>query len=174
LPVDLMYGSDNRTDPQCYSSYAFLQRNQAIMAAETVREVTGRAVEVQITQQGRKVKGKKYNVSDQVMLYSPPHARDKLHAKPWTCPHQVVEVANDHTVKIRIFPEPYIDATGRARRIDGKKKRGRRPLELQLVNVNRLKPVFKAGRGAVLTIQNDSGPSNLLASRFRSRGRLQP
>ena len=134
------------------------------MAAETVREVTGRAVEVQMAQQGKKVKTRNYRIGDHVMLYSPPNARDKLHSEPWTGPHQVVEATNDHTVKIRIFREPGLDAAGRARRIDNKKKRGRKPLELQLVNVNRLKPVFKAGRGAVLTVQDASGPSNLLAS----------
>jgi len=165
LPVDLMYGADSRTEPQCYSSYAFLQRNQAIIAAETVREVTGRAVEVQIAQQGKKASTRKYRVGEHVMLYSPPNARDKLHSEPWTGPHQVVEVMNDHTVKIRIFREPDLGAPGRARRIELKKRRGRKPLDLQLVNVGRLKPVFKAGRGAVLTIQDASGPSDLLESR---------
>jgi hypothetical protein len=160
-----MYGADSRTEPQCYSSYAFLQRNQAIIAAETVREVTGRAVEVQIAQQGKKASTRKYRVGEHVMLYSPPNARDKLHSEPWTGPHQVVEVMNDHTVKIRIFREPDLGAPGRARRIELKKRRGRKPLDLQLVNVGRLKPVFKAGRGAVLTIQDASGPSNLLESR---------
>jgi hypothetical protein len=64
------------------------------------------------------VKDIKYSIGDQVMLYSPPHARDKLHSKPWTGPRQVVEVANDHTVQIRIYPEPYVDNTGKAKKID--------------------------------------------------------
>jgi hypothetical protein len=157
LPIDLMYGCDDRAVPQCHSSYAFHHQNMAMQMAETVREVTGRAVEVQQAQQSRRVKLRHYKVGDQVMLYSPPNARDKLHSQPWTGPHEIIEVANDHNVKIRLLREP----TQSSR----KAKRGRKPAETTWVNAARIKPAFKAGRDAVLTVQSDSCPENILAVR---------
>jgi len=156
LPIDLMYGADERTVPQCYSSYVFRQRHMAMQMAETVREVTGRAVEIQMDQQRRKVKHRPYQIGDQVMLYSPPNARDKLHSMPWTGPHEIVEVANHHTVKIRMFCGPAKAARPRP---------GRQPLLTQWVNVSRLKPVFKSGNGDTLTVQDASGPEGILTKR---------
>jgi hypothetical protein len=115
LPIDCMYGTDDRTVPQCYSSYVFGQRHMAMQMAEKVREVAGRAVEIQMEQQSRKVKHRRYQVGDQVMLYSPPNARDKLHSMPWTGPHEIVEVADDHTVRIRMFCGPAKAAKCKAR-----------------------------------------------------------
>ena len=67
-----MCGTDDRTVPQCYSSYVFRQRHMAMQMAGKVREVAGRAVESQMEQQIRKVKHRCYQVGDQIMLYSPP------------------------------------------------------------------------------------------------------
>jgi hypothetical protein len=158
LPIDLMYGCDDRAVPQCHSSYVFHHRNLAMQMAETVREVTGKAVEVQQAQQSRKVKLRKYAVGDQVMLYSPPNARDKLNPQPWTGPHEVVEVSNDHNVRIRLLKEP-------TQAVAKKRSRGRKPMELTWVNTARLKPAFKAGRNQVLAVQSDSCPENAIAIR---------
>jgi len=158
LPIDLLYGCDDRAIPQCHSSYVFHHRNLARQMAETVREVTGKAVEVQQAQQSRKVKLRTYRVGDQVMLYSPPNARDKLNPQPWTGPHEIVEVANDHNVRIRLLKEP---TTAKNKT----PKRGRKPLELTWVNTARLKPVFKAARGHVLNIQPSPRSGNILAVR---------
>ena len=155
LPIDLMYGCDDRVVPQCYSSYVFHHRNQAMQVAETVREVSGRAVEIQQAQQSKKVRNRRYKVGDQVMMYSPPHGRDKLHSQPWTGPHQIIEISSDHVVKLRMFRGP----------APVEKKKGRKPVQEQWVTTSRLKPVFKSGRGAVLTIQDTSGSADLLTRR---------
>jgi len=160
LPVDLMYGNDTRAVPQCHASYAFHHRNQAMQMAETVREVTGRAVEIQQAQQSSKVKLRHYAVGDQVMVYSPPNARDKLNPQPWTGPHEVVAVSNDHMVQVRFLSGP---AQRTSVHSDKKNKRGRKPMELSWVNTARLKPVFKSGRGAVLSISSASYSENILA-----------
>jgi hypothetical protein len=160
LPVDLMYGSDDRAVPHCHASYVFHHRNQVVQMAEMVREVTGRAVEIQQAQQRSKVKLRSYAVGDQVMVYSPPNARDKLNPQPWTGPHEVVAVANDHVVQIRFITEPAVPG-----QVHGKKKRGRKTAETSWVNTARIKPVFKAGRGAVLSISAVSCSENVLAVR---------
>jgi len=100
LPIDLMYGTDDRTIPQCYSSYVFRQGQMAMQMAEAVREVAGRAIEIQMEQQSRKVKHRRYQVGDQVMLYSPPNARDKLHSMPWT------GLMKSWRIRIRMFCGP--------------------------------------------------------------------
>jgi len=158
LPIDLMYGCDDRATPQCYSSYVFHQRNLAMQTAEVVREVSGRAVEVQQAQHNKRMKVRDYRVGDQVMMYSPPLGRDKLHSQPWTGPHQVIEVSTDHVVKLKMFQVPaHVEKV--------KKRRGRRPVEEKWVNVQRLKPAFKPGRGAVLTVDDASYTEGLIEKR---------
>ena len=107
-----------------------------MQTAETVREVSGRAVEIQQAQQSKKVRNRRYKVGDQVMMYSPPHGRDKLHSQPWTGPHQIIEISSDHVVKLRMFRGP----------APVEKKKGRKPVQEQWVTTSRLKPVFKSGR----------------------------
>jgi hypothetical protein len=156
LPIDLMYGCDDRAVPQCYSAYVFHQRNLAMQMAETVREVTGRAVEIQRTQKNKSTNARDYKLGDQVLMYSPPLGRDKLQIGPWTGPHQITAIGSDHVVKIRIFHEPAPTE---------KVKRGRRPMCEKWVNVNRLKPAFKSGRGEILTVADTSHSANLLTRR---------
>ncbi len=75
-----MYGCNDRAVPQCYSSYVFHQRNLVMQTAEAVRQVTGRAVEIQKSQQTRTgIKERQYKVGDLVLLFSLPNKRDVLH-----------------------------------------------------------------------------------------------
>ena len=157
LPIDLMYGCDDRAVPQCYSAYVFHQRNLAMQMAETVREVAGRAVEIQRGQKNKSVRPRDYRVGDQVLMYSPPLGRDKLQSQPWTGPHEVIAVGNDHVVQIRIFREP-----ARA----GKVKRGRKPKCEQWVHSSRLKPAYKSARGEMLLVEDTSHSENLFFRRL--------
>ena len=146
-----MYGCDDRAVPQCYSSYVFHQRNLAMQTAEAVRQVTGRAVEIQKSQQTKTgIKERQYKVGDLVLLFSPPNKRDVLHSQPWTGPHKVVEVGSDLNTKINIRREnPY------------KEMRGRRPTLEKWVHKHHLKPFLTIKQGRVMAVAKQTCPSHL-------------
>ena len=144
LPVDLMYGFDDRNTPRCYASYVFHQRNLAMQTAEAVREVTGRAVAVQMEQREKgAMKPRQYNVGDMVLLFHPPNKRDVLHSQPWTGPHEIIEVGSDLVVRLKILIKE-----------NNEVRRGRKPQETKWVHTNHIKPFIAASGGVVNVVDS--------------------
>jgi hypothetical protein len=160
LPVDLMYGCDDRAVPQCYSSYVFHQRNLAMQTAEVVREVTGRAVQVQMEQQNKRAaKPRRYAVGDRVLLYHPPNKRDVLHAQPWIGPFTIVEVGSDSIIKIQMHTD-----------VPSKSGRGRRPIKEKWVSTRNVKPFMETEAQALVVMSpQHSSYSKGVASKHRRR-----
>ncbi len=141
LPVDLMYGCVNKVEPPCYSAYVLEQRWLALQAAETVRRVTGKAVELQSrTRDHTGLREWRFAVGDRVFYYYPPAAANKLDPSPWTGPHTVIQLSNvDQMFKIRRC------------RPNEHRGRGRKPVEEQWVSAAFLKPVQEyRGEGVLL------------------------
>jgi hypothetical protein len=160
LPVDLMYGCADRAVPQGYSSYVFHQRNLAMQTAEVVREVTGRAVQVQMEQQSKRAaKPHRYAVGDRVLLFHPPNERDVLHTQPWIGPFTVVEVGSDNIIKIQMHTD-----------VPCKAGHGRRPIREKWVSIRNARPFIKTeARALVVTSPQHSSYSEEVASVNRRR-----
>ena len=93
---------------------------------------------------------REYRVGDLVLMFSPPNKREVLNSQPWTGPHEVIEVRNDHLIKIKVRSEN--DATST-------EKRGRRPKTEKLVHTRHLKP-FTRQTARTLVLTRATGPSS--------------
>ena len=151
LPVDLMFGCDNLAEPRCHAAYVFQHKERALQTAEVVRSVTGRAVQVQMNQKDKHgAVAREYRVGDLVLMFSPPNKREVLNSQPWTGPHEVIEVRNDHLIKIKVRSENDSTST---------EKRGRRPKTEKLVHTRHLKP-FTRQTARTLVLTRAAGPSS--------------
>ena len=160
-PINPTYRCDERNIPRCYASFVFHQRNLAMQTAEIVRDVTGRAVSIQMEQQQKGAnRTRKYQVGDRVLLFSPPNERDTLHSQPWTGPHEIIEVANDLVVKLKLFP--------RERPI---RTRGRRPKPEKWVHTNNVKPFVTSNEHILAVVDPCTSPDSLCSEKAARRRR---
>ena len=131
-----------------------------MQTAEVVREVTGRAVEVQMEQQRKRTaKPRRYAVGDRVLLFHPPNKQDVLHAQPWIGPFKVIEVGRDNIIKIQMHTD-----------IPRKAGRGRRPIKEKWVSTRNVKPFIETeARALVVMSPQHSSYSEEVASVNRQR-----
>ena len=131
-----------------------------MQTAEVVREVTGRAVQVQMEQQNKRAaKPRRYAVGDRVLLYHPPNKRDVLHAQPWIGHFTIVEVGSDSSIKIQMHTD-----------VPSKSGRGRRPIKEKWVNTRNVKPFVETEAQALVVMSpQHSSYSKGVASKHRRR-----
>ena len=131
-----------------------------MQTAEVVREVTGRAVQVQMEQQSKRAaKPHRYAVGDRVLLFHPPNERDVLHAQPWIGPFTVVEVGSDNIIEIQMHTD-----------VPCKAGHGRRPIGEKWAGIRNVRPFVETGaRALVVTSPQHSSYSEEVASVNRRR-----